>query len=70
MARPEVSRKKTTNVATDDLDAFSVAEFCRRNSISVPFYYKLRAKCPPETPREMEVGARVLITREASGVAT
>ena len=47
-----------------DLDAFSIEEFCRRHSISVPFYYKLRDL--GLTPREMEKGARVLITREAA----
>jgi hypothetical protein len=47
-----------------DLDAFSIEEFCRRHSISVPFYYKLREL--GLTPREMEKGARVLITREAA----
>jgi hypothetical protein len=76
MARPEVTAKKITTTETviakkkimppDDLDAFSIAEFCRRHSISVAMYYKLRAKKPPETPREMEVGTRVLITRESA----
>ncbi|MGY8679770.1 hypothetical protein Q2941_18520 [Bradyrhizobium sp. UFLA05-153] len=47
-----------------NLDAYSIEEFCRRHSISVAFYYKLRDL--GLTPREMEKGARVLITREAA----
>jgi hypothetical protein len=47
-----------------NLDAFDVEEFCRRHSISVPFYYKLRSQ--GLGPREMLKGTRVLITREAA----
>jgi hypothetical protein len=72
MARPEVSGKKIVNAENGDgtyvgpLDAYSIEAFCQRHSISIAFYYKLRAKDPPETPREMEVGARVLITKESA----
>jgi hypothetical protein len=66
MARPEVTGKKIGPAETGDFDAYSIEEFCRRHSISVPFYYKLRDKNPPETPREFELGARVLISREAA----
>jgi hypothetical protein len=47
-----------------DVDCLSVAEFCRRNSISKPFYFKLRAQ--GLGPKEIRLGARVLITREAA----
>jgi hypothetical protein len=47
-----------------DVDCLSVAEFCRRNGISKPFYYKLRDQ--GLTPDEIRLGARVLITREAA----
>jgi len=65
MARPEVTGKKIKNIA-GDLDAYSIEQFCQRHSISVAFYYKLRNMNPPETPREMQVGARVLISRESA----
>ena len=47
-----------------DLDAYTIEEFCRRHSISVAMYYKLRQQKP--TPREMRLGARVLIRRESA----
>ena len=50
-------------IATD-ADCLSVAEFCRRNSISKPFYFKLRAQ--GLGPEEMRLGARVLITRQSA----
>ena len=48
----------------DDIDAFSIRQFCRRHSISVGFYFKL--KKAGLAPREMAVGARVLISKEAA----
>jgi hypothetical protein len=47
-----------------DLDSYSIEEFCRRHSISVAMYYKLRQQ--KVTPREMRLGVRVLISREAA----
>src|ERR1700757_1027069 len=47
-----------------DLDSYSIEEFCRRHSISVAMYYKLRQQ--KLTPREMRLGVRVLISREAA----
>jgi hypothetical protein len=47
-----------------DVDAYSIATFCRRNDISKPFYFKLRAK--GLGPKEIRLGARVLITKEAA----
>jgi hypothetical protein len=79
MARPEVTGKKIVaiNETIDldtvvkefcqqhvDLDSYSIEEFCRRHGISIPFYYKLRAQ--GLGPREMEKGARVLITKESA----
>src|SRR5262245_41947121 len=49
-----------------DADCLSVAEFCRRNGISKPFFYKLRDKGQGLTPEEFRLGSRVLITREAA----
>jgi hypothetical protein len=47
-----------------DLDSYSIAEFCRRNSISRGHYYNMR---PTGTgPREKRAMGRVLITKEAA----
>jgi hypothetical protein len=47
---------------TDDADAYSVAEFCRRHRISVPLFYKLR----DQMPDTFKVGNRTLISKEAA----
>jgi hypothetical protein len=46
----------------DDVDAYSIAAFCRRHGISEAFYFKLRQQ--GQGPREMRLGSRVLISRE------
>ncbi|HEX2020069.1 MAG TPA: hypothetical protein VGO17_14115 [Aurantimonas sp.] len=43
--------------------AFSVRQFCARNGISTPTYYKLRAS--KRGPREMRFGSVVRISIEA-----
>jgi predicted DNA-binding transcriptional regulator AlpA len=50
--------------AQDDTDAYSIRAFCRRHGISEAFYYKLRQQSL--APREMRLGSRVLISREAA----
>ncbi len=45
-------------------DCFTIAEFCQRNRISRQFYSKLREQ--GKGPKEMRLGSRVLITREAA----
>ena len=62
MARPEVTGRKLAAAVADDLDAFSIAEFCRRHGISVQLFYKFKA----EMPATFRVGTRVLISREAA----
>jgi len=59
-------RKKRRHDSTiaADADCLSVAEFCRRNGISKPFYFKLRAQ--GLGPEEIRLGARVLITRQSA----
>jgi hypothetical protein len=47
-----------------EVDAQSIGSFCRRNGISESFYFKLKAQ--GLGPREMRLGSRVLITREAA----
>ena len=47
-----------------ELDAYSIEEFCRRNSISRGTYYNLRAI--GDGPKERRVMGRVLISKESS----
>ena len=57
----------TTTTHDDDDDeygAYTVAQFCERHNISLGFYYTLRNR--NEGPREMRVGKKVLISREAA----
>lgn len=66
--RGEVTGRKMTTAtviavdSTDDVDAFSVEEFCRRHRISIQSFYKRRN----EMPATFNVGTRVLISREAA----
>ena len=63
MARPDVTGRKIAllDVAVD-ADAFTVNEFCARHRISVQLFYKNRK----QMPRTFNVGARVLISKEAA----
>jgi hypothetical protein len=47
-----------------ELDAYSIEEFCRRHGISRGTYYNLRAA--GEGPKEKRVMSRVLIAKEAA----
>ena len=63
MARPEVTGRKIALLdAASDADAFTVNEFCARHRISVQLFYKNRK----QMPRTFNVGARVLISKEAA----
>ena len=63
MARPEVTGRKVALVdVADNADAFTVNEFCARHRISVQLFYKNRK----QMPRTFNVGARVLISKEAA----
>ncbi|MDI3565921.1 hypothetical protein J4G48_0029690 [Bradyrhizobium barranii subsp. apii] len=65
MARPEVTSRKPTHLnAAADADAYTVEEFCARHRISVQLFYKLRPQ--GLMPATFNVGARVLISREAA----
>ena len=48
---------------TPDRDAYTIPEFCAAHGFSRASYYNLPVE---QRPREMRVGARVLISREAS----
>ena len=45
-------------------EAYSIPEFCEQNSISRSFYFVLRKD--GRGPREMSVGRRKLVSREAA----
>jgi hypothetical protein len=65
MADEVAARKKTTTTTTvdvDEVDAFTVEEFCRRHRISVKMFYKR----PDLMPDSFSVGTRRLIGREAA----
>jgi hypothetical protein len=63
--RPEITgRKIAPDYALDTYDAYSVAEFCRRHSISIPLFYKLKAQ--GKAPVTFYAGVRQLISREAA----
>jgi len=63
MARPEITgRRMAPPDVMDDVDAFSVSEFCRRHGISVQAFYKHR----DQMPGVFRAGSRVLVAREAA----
>lgn len=45
------------------MDAYSVQEFCDAHGISQGFYYVLKRR--GEAPREMQVGRRRMVSKEA-----
>ena len=47
-----------------DKDCYSIAEFCHRHSISRTHYFLIRAD--GLGPREIRIGGKVLISREAA----
>ena len=55
-------QRGSAHACTDDADAYSIEEFCRRHRISVQIFYKLK----DEMPVTFRVGTRVLISREAA----
>jgi hypothetical protein len=64
MARPEVTGGKKIG-ASANLEAYSIDEFCARHGpISRSYYYKLKEN--GLGPREIKIGTRVLISREAA----
>jgi hypothetical protein len=65
MARPEVtSRKSGPAESSEDRDAYSIDEFCRRHNISHGTYYNLKNR--GLGPREARAMSRVIITKEAA----
>jgi hypothetical protein len=56
------NQRGAAHAYTDDADAYSVEEFCRRHRISVQAFYKYQ----DEMPVTFNVGTRRLISREAA----
>jgi hypothetical protein len=48
----------------DEQDAYTITEFCAKHRVGRAFYYKIQAR--GIGPKEMRVGAKVLISREAA----
>lgn len=65
MARPKVTSRKNSAIGAvdqDDVDAFSIEQFCRRHGFSLQSFYKFR----DQMPATFNVGTRRLISREAA----
>ena len=62
--KAETSQQRTVSTEHEQLDAYSIALFCARHGISERFYFKLKAA--GRGPAEMQLGNRVLISREAA----
>ena len=58
------ANRKSVSPVADDIDAYSVEQFCRRHGISPQLYYKLKPQ--GLMPMTFKLGARVLISREAA----
>ncbi|MGY4365253.1 hypothetical protein ACVW1A_001318 [Bradyrhizobium sp. LB1.3] len=62
MTPPGVTGHKP--IGFDNVDAYSIDEFCARHRISVQLFYKLKPQ--GLMPVTFNVGTRVLISREAA----
>ena len=51
-------------LSTEQTDALSIVEFCRRHGISTALYFKISRE--GNGPRVMRVGRRTLVTPEAA----
>jgi hypothetical protein len=63
-ARPPDPESHESGKRTDDIDAYSIEEFCRRHSISRSTYYVMQKE--GTGPVEGRVKNRVLISKESS----
>jgi hypothetical protein len=61
-APPDAHKPRVTYPPT--LDAYSIREFCRRNSLTAYLFYKLQRE--GQAPKVMIVGGRKLISAEAA----
>lgn len=61
---PTTKQMAGTANPAGDFDAYSIAEFCRRHSISPQMFYKLKDQ--GLMPLTFRVGTRVLVSKEAA----
>lgn len=64
MAITGADRKAYDRDRSQELDAYTIEEFCRRHSISRGTYYNMKAD--GSGPRESHAMGRVLITKESA----
>jgi predicted DNA-binding transcriptional regulator AlpA len=64
MSRRKQPKRRRPAPLSEEVDCYSIPEFCRRTGISRPHYYRLRED--GLTPVEFRLGTRVLITKEAA----
>lgn len=57
-----MTRSERKQPAAAEVDAFSIAEFCKRHGISPQLFYKFKRDMPPV----FRIGARVLLSKEAA----
>ena len=62
----ELSITDLVRVQMDEVDTYTIAEFCVRNRICRAYYYKLRPL--GLAPAEMRLGSKVVISKEAAAV--
>jgi hypothetical protein len=63
-AKTDSPQQHAVSIEHEPLDTYSIAQFCARHGISERFYFKLKAA--GRGPAEMQLGNRVLISREAA----
>ena len=56
--------KKECSIMVEEVDAFTIAEFCQRHRISTKLFYKK----PEEMPACFYVGTRRLISKESAAI--
>jgi hypothetical protein len=64
MPRTAASPQATNPSLVDDIEAFTIQEFCRRHSICRASFYSMRAN--GTGPKEKRAMGRVLISRKAA----
>jgi hypothetical protein len=64
MPKTVASPQVTNPSHVDDIEAYTIADFCRRHSICRASFYAMRAN--GTGPREFRAMNRVLVSREAA----
>src|SRR6202035_6064586 len=63
-AKSTKAQSKEAPESTEERDAYSIEEFCRRHNVSHGTFYNMRKR--GQGPREARAMTRVLITKEAA----